>query len=1001
MIRKILLLIIICISLIIKAYSQTPSYYHYTTSDGLASLTVFKILQDRDGFIWAATQNGLCRFDGTHFITYGTKDGLNSNSIIGLANGMNGELYAGSYENGINVIKNGKIENYCNEINGGKFYTSELLFDSLGINEYKLYSGSPNFLINVIHKQNESYSSFQVKPTTNLLIKLLKRPNHKLLVSTSGGIHELVDNQLIKLDIAGLPDTSINCLINCNDSSYFVGSKGMIWKIKNNRVIKRYPVNPVNNESDVSYIFFDSRGNLWFSITHSGFFLIPEGTDQIIDVGSKMDLHKSVVNSYLEDKEGNIWFSTMGKGIYCLNHLYIKTYNENDGLISNSVLAIVKDESGKFLIGTFNGVDIFEDGHFTYIPNSANISMTQYIYNIKKIDNKYFVFGAFGAGKLVDVNYHDLTLYFSTGINLFKTHNGYYLYASFDNMIAITNKLSNLTNYNLTIFKHSLKTNRINEILEDSSQNIWLGTNQGLCKLNAEYENSFEVVNDSTWEKIFFPSNPVLSSKITFIFQDNQHRVWFAGHKGIANYNLLNDSIQTYETLSGYDLSSSTSITQDNKGRIWMGSMKGLLMLNGNSVKFLNRLTGLPSSEVLSLCYDNTKNVLCVGTSLGISFIDLKLFDNEVCPPLEVKLINIKADDSIYTTTNSLNFKPGLRDLQINYIAVNFSSPQSVKYSYKLNDNDWTETSHDFLNFILLKHGKYNLQIRAKSQNSEWGEPYTLNFKVLPQFIETIGFMLGAILLVIIVTIVLVRKRYQLKNLKITEELELEEKINELKHKALSAMMNPHFIFNSLNSLQYLINHHRNKEANDYLSMMARLIRKNLNTAGNGFILLSEEIERLKLYLGLEKMRFQDGFTYEIIINNQVNADFVLIPNMIIQPLVENALWHGIMNSGNKGLITISFSFEEIDINSMIFKSLVIKITDNGIGINVAKKNKKEGHISKGIQIIEERLSLLSTKMHLPKPIMFDDLSAQNNNFHGTEVIISLPPPLYKISGLE
>jgi LytS/YehU family sensor histidine kinase len=240
--------------------------------------------------------------------------------------------------------------------------------------------------------------------------------------------------------------------------------------------------------------------------------------------------------------------------------------------------------------------------------------------------------------------------------------------------------------------------------------------------------------------------------------------------------------------------------------------------------------------------------------------------------------------------------------------------------------------------------------------------------------------------------------RIKLHKKKVREEIELSERINELKHQALSAMMNPHFIFNSLNSVQYLINSQRNEEANDYIAVMAKLIRKNLDTAGHGFILLSEEIYRLKLYLDLEKLRFQDKFKYEIITDTEVNSESVMIPNMIIQPFVENSLWHGIINSGKTGLLTISFAFEDVDIESFICKSLIIKITDNGIGIKEAKKQRKDDHISKGIEIIEERLRLLSTKMHLPKPIMFEDLSNRNDNSHGTEVIISLPLPLYKIT---
>ena len=179
--------------------------------------------------------------------------------------------------------------------------------------------------------------------------------------------------------------------------------------------------------------------------------------------------------------------------------------------------------------------------------------------------------------------------------------------------------------------------------------------------------------------------------------------------------------------------------------------------------------------------------------------------------------------------------------------------------------------------------------------------------------------------------------------------------------------------------------------------MMAKLVRKNLDTAGSGFILLSDEISRLKLYLALEKLRFQENFTFEIITGTNVDVNQTMIPNMIIQPFVENTLWHGIINSGSKGLVTISFSFEEVDIDSILCTSLIIKVIDNGIGLKEAGKHKKDDHISKGIQIIEERLKLLSAKLELPKPIIIEDLNDRNKTSHGTEVIISLPPQLYKI----
>lgn len=538
----------------------------------------------------------------------------------------------------------------------------------------------------------------------------------------------------------------------------------------------------------------------------------------------------------------------------------------------------------------------------------------------------------------------------------------------------------------------SIKINRINAIFEDSNKNIWIGTNLGLCKLSFLPEKSTR----RQFKKTIFPGNAILNSKISSITQTDGASLWITGEKGIAQLNLKDDSIKSYSNRNGYDLTASTSLVRDNKNRLWIGNMKGLYLFEKNSIKLLNTQTGLPSDEIYSLYYDSEKNYLYVGTSNGISILDINAYENYVPLSLNVKIMSVKASDSIYVNYNDLIFKPEQKHVYIEFMALSFSSPGAVKYRYNLN-GEWNETANDFLDFVSLEKGKYELDIMAKSQNSEWGKPCSILFEVQPAYYETFWFKLGRILLLLFVSVSLVTWWWRRKNSKIRKDLELAERINELKHQALSSMMNPHFIFNALNSVQYLINCKRNEEANDYIAMMAKLVRRNLDTAGSGFILLADEIIRLELYLNLEKLRFQEGFSWEIFTGVDVNKNFIMIPNMIIQPFVENTLWHGIINAGGKGLVTISFAFEEVDIDATLCRSLVIKITDNGIGIGEAKRHKKEDHISKGIQIVEERLRLLSTKMQLPKPIMLEDLNSRNNNFHGTEVIISLPLPLYKI----
>ncbi len=993
---KFLILALISFLQFASLYPQTPAYYHYTSSDGLASSTVFNIIQDRDGFIWLATLNGMSKFDGKHFTTFTSNDGLNSNTITSLAEGDKGELYIGNYEKGVNVLRNGRIENYCSEIAGKSFATTYLLLVPSGKEEKKLYSYRGAGAINVIWEQKTGKLITSQIVTSPLYINRLEvLPNGEMLALGPTGLFNIKNNKLAKIKITGLPDADVYCLANSDDGSYLIGTKGMIFKIKNKTVIRRYKIDLYASNNKVVSILRDKNDNIWFSIMNRGFYLIPGGSDKIINIGSKMDLQNTLVNNYLEDHEGNIWVSTYGKGVYCLNNLYLKSYNENDGMSSNSVYSIMKERSGKLLIGTFNGVNILENGIFDHIKSNSKKTLTDYIYCIKNINNDFYVSCSIGEIEIINISYKGIKFYMLNRPSFCKISNGLHLFGTGGNFIIVQKTInhSKKGSSQFSIFGDSVKINRVNEIFEDTKKNVWIGTGLGLCKANNLTEKSGKV----EVKKSFFPSDPILNSRINSIFQDNKNNVWFAGEKGIACYNLENESVITYTNLNGYDLSSSTSIASDNKNRIWFGNMKGLYLFDGGSIKYLNRQTGLPSDEVLSLYYDSEKNFLYIGTSNGISFLDVSLFDSYNPSPPKVKITGIKAGDSVYTSFTHLVFDPEQHNVYIDFKALSFSSPGSVKYKYSLN-SEWDETDHDFLDFTSLKNGIYKLQIQAKAQNTGWGEPCFLTFRVLPRFVETIWFDLLIISIFVFVSFFIVTLRLRINKKKIRKELALTERFNKLEHQALSAMMNPHFISNSLNSVQYLVNSQRYEEANDYIAMIAKLMRKNLDTAGSGFILLSEEINRLKLYLDLEKLRFQESFSYEIITGTDVDTDSIMIPNMIIQPFVENSLWHGIIDSGNKGLLTVSFTFEEVDIDSFTGRSLIIKVTDNGIGIIEAKKNKKEDHISKGIQIIEERLRLLSAKMQLPQPIMFEDLSSQDNDTHGTEVIISLPPPLYKIS---
>jgi len=324
-------LVILCYS---QIYSQTPPYYHYTSSNGLASSTVFHIIQDRAGYLWFGTLNGLSRFDGTRFITYRTKDGLNSNSITHILETEDNKLYVSNFERGINLITNGKIENYIENING-KYFTTAYMIDY----QENLFTYTPLLSINIVNKiHRDSIYIFNTSPI--MVNKLVILPDNKLAALTQTGLYHIINYKFNKILIKDLEGVNLTSYAKDNDGSYLLGSFGAIYRIKDNTLIKKYNIK-LFDHIKIENIFIDSKNNIWFNAPGKGFYVIYIGTDEIINLGTKLKLDITHITNFLEDNEGNIWITTFGKGVYCLNNLYLKNYMEYDGLINNSINTVM------------------------------------------------------------------------------------------------------------------------------------------------------------------------------------------------------------------------------------------------------------------------------------------------------------------------------------------------------------------------------------------------------------------------------------------------------------------------------------------------------------------------------------------------------------------------------------------------------------------------------------------------------------------------------------
>jgi sensor histidine kinase YesM len=245
------------------------------------------------------------------------------------------------------------------------------------------------------------------------------------------------------------------------------------------------------------------------------------------------------------------------------------------------------------------------------------------------------------------------------------------------------------------------------------------------------------------------------------------------------------------------------------------------------------------------------------------------------------------------------------------------------------------------------------------------------------------------IAVVILITWLLVARRFRILRKKEQEKMSVQQKLNELEQMALRAQMNPHFIFNCLNSIQNFIITNDLEATNWYLSGFAHLIRQTLDNSEKSTISITNEIKYLERYLELEIMRFGHSFNYSIEVDPCIDTDLVSIPTMILQPYIENSIRHGIRYRENKGgRIDIKFQ------NSGDGNGFICIIGDNGIGRKKAGELKSKMHVeyqSKGMSLTAERINILNRQLMDPITIEIIDLTDAQNQATGTRIILRFP----------
>lgn len=933
-----------------SCFSQIFPYKKYTEADGLAHSTVFRIMQDKRGFLFFSTDNGISIFDGKSFKNFFS---FRHRSVLSVSEKSSGEKIL-STPGGIDILANNKVSAYSPKY--GKMPVAKILYtEEEGENTWIVTSISPmdGELYRIRH---DSIVPVLLKNQQGKMIHVfkMKKENSRVLFCTGQGLYTSAKGndpvpymqQVIKqpvYDITG------------SENDYWMGLTGSVIHTDGQKITKQFFT---RENLPVNKILLDHTQSIWLlsSGTHLG--IIQKNI--YTDISEKLPSANILIDDIYEDTEYNIWLATHGDGVYRISFPEMGIFQpaENKLGVYASVLLPYKND---ILCGSFGIVSVIRDKRISKIPLSA-LRTNHYIYFLNVIGDELYVGIPTGVIRKNLVTGKESFIQCDGGVSFLGSATDKILVGGFTGIGFLSD--DNWTRMDFPI----LRDKKITSLYEEPSGLLWIGTDDGLYSLK-----------DGTCSKILI-ENTDAGIHVNSILPTSNGDIYFACNEGLLRRR--NNRWLLLTSKNGLEAEKCNALKEGRSSALWIGTQKGLNRLDLRSDKIISYHTGLYPNEILSLAEDNAGNLL-IGMVNGIFMVKEQFNESLPIPPLYITTVT--HGNNVIEFPEFIKTEAGSKII-IDYVGISYRYPLNIEYRYKLSDSEdsMQVTRNTSVEIPSPLPGTYDFQIQARVNGGTWGEIKKLKIEVPPFFWQTWWFRALCVLASVLGLFFLIRAWFIHRQKKYRNALLTEEKINHLRQQALTALINPHFIFNSLNSVQYFINRNKKEEAGKYMTKFARLIRLTLEQALSTHIRLADEVERLTLYLELEKLRCGDVLVFEIHTDPSLLAINPLIPNMVIQPFVENAVWHGIMPENvSGGLLQLSFLHEG--------NNIVIIIADNGKGIGHALNKIPESRSSMGINLTMERMKLLSQTEKQVHKIEIKDRSVLDPGSSGTIVEITIP----------
>lgn len=980
----------------------------YSKENGLISNEIRAVAYDQKGFIWLATPKGIERFDGQRFIHFkhDPVDSLSiaSNDIQGLVFDGNKTIWAFTYNKGLIAIETETfdISNYSkrniasfgsNRISNLVILDQIIWYTSV---EGKLYSFDPE------SRKTQVFS--------------VNHPDAKVT-----GLNAILIDQL----------DSTKLWIQAMDGLYSFGVKNKKWKqFKFKRSTDINPGETIYYRNQMTCAVQDSKGNLFIGLRRGGllYFDQYQGLFKSFPISIE-DLKYQEISSIQWRDSRYLYLCLLNKEILLFDTSkkeYVRYEESERSAVMpfhitkfGSQLAIASSNAGLFvhdeslIYGTKVGTEM-QLHAVRYSPDQRNayqlVGNTSTV--LKRIvgngpetiqltglidaksfyylqDGSMFVVGANGLIR-IDRNYKTVKkMLHSNHQSIDKRFQNSLLVG--DSLLFIGTLDASLLRYRLSDFSckriYSIsKETKLDETREYFplamvyfDQAVYFSENEQLYRYRIDSKQVEKI-------KLFNHEN---TDQITCLAMGRKGKLWIGTRaSGVWSYELKTKKLQNeFTSFNGLQNDEVNQLTLDSKGRLWILNPSCIAIVNtfSGKVQSLEKRNGISDVFGINITPDSIYFLQRNSYVVGDIAKNLPLRKKAIPYVIQVRDMNGLSRFS----TQKIKYSYDQNNLVFEFGVHDFSNSENNLVSYRLLglDNKWTNGNQKNEAFYHnLPSGKYIFQVQVVEGDESTISSYS--FKITRPFWRRWWFIALASLVIAFSIWYFMRSR--IRRIQSTEQMksEFSLQINELESRALRAQMNPHFLFNSLNSIRLFILKDEVDNAADYIAKFSKLLRMILNYSRQDMITVYDEIQSLKLYLEFERLRFDQDFDFDLQIDGQEVLD-CQIPPMIIQPFIENAIWHGLMpRTEEGGKIRVSFQKQ--------LSGLYVMVQDNGIGREKAKENNrkrslKEGSV--GLQITKDRLRSLTLRTKRQNEFEIEDLIDENGQAIGTLVTLYFETP--------